>query len=189
MTWTDPRTWVTGEVVTSSQLNTHLRDNLDALEHRFYVENNLNGPLNTTSEVSLFNTQPVIPAGAMGANGMFRLLANGDGRQISFCTFTIRVKIGATTIHTHVDAGAGGSGNAGSVDMELRIWNTGSTGSQRYYGLTLGSATYIGGDYYQGTASIDTTAAKTVDVTVQPSVADAGNYYRWQWKECYIRRN
>lgn len=28
MTWTAPRTWVAGEVVTAAQLNTHLRDNL-----------------------------------------------------------------------------------------------------------------------------------------------------------------
>lgn len=34
MAWTAPRTWVTGEVVTASQLNTHLRDNLNSTEHR-----------------------------------------------------------------------------------------------------------------------------------------------------------
>jgi len=31
MPWTTPRTWTTGEVVTASQLNTHVRDNLDDL--------------------------------------------------------------------------------------------------------------------------------------------------------------
>lgn len=31
MTWTDPKTW-TSEVLTSSDLNTHLRDNLNALK-------------------------------------------------------------------------------------------------------------------------------------------------------------
>jgi hypothetical protein len=31
MAWTTPRTWVAGEVVTAALLNTHLRDNLDAL--------------------------------------------------------------------------------------------------------------------------------------------------------------
>ena len=28
MAWTAPRTWVTGEIVTSSNMNTHVRDNL-----------------------------------------------------------------------------------------------------------------------------------------------------------------
>lgn len=32
MTWTIPKTWSTGELVTASLLNTHLRDNLDALK-------------------------------------------------------------------------------------------------------------------------------------------------------------
>jgi microcystin-dependent protein len=31
MSYTDPRTWVTGEVVTAAMMNTHIRDNLDAL--------------------------------------------------------------------------------------------------------------------------------------------------------------
>jgi hypothetical protein len=31
-TWTTPRTWTTGEVVTASMLNAHVRDNLDWLK-------------------------------------------------------------------------------------------------------------------------------------------------------------
>src|SRR3954447_19578174 len=31
MTWTAPRTWVAGEVVTAALLNTHVRDNLKAI--------------------------------------------------------------------------------------------------------------------------------------------------------------
>jgi microcystin-dependent protein len=31
MTWTTPRTWVTGEIVTSAIMNTHVRDNLQAV--------------------------------------------------------------------------------------------------------------------------------------------------------------
>lgn len=31
MAWTAPRTWVVGEVATAAQLNTHLRDNLNAI--------------------------------------------------------------------------------------------------------------------------------------------------------------
>lgn len=33
MAWTAPRTWVTGEVVTASMMNTHLRDNMNALRN------------------------------------------------------------------------------------------------------------------------------------------------------------
>lgn len=34
MAWTTPRTWVAGEVVTASIMNTHVRDNLDDLDTR-----------------------------------------------------------------------------------------------------------------------------------------------------------
>ncbi len=40
-TWTDPKTWVTGELVNATALNTHLRDNLIYLKERgafSYVE-------------------------------------------------------------------------------------------------------------------------------------------------------
>lgn len=33
-TWTQPRTWATGEIVTAAQLNSHLRDNLEYLHLR-----------------------------------------------------------------------------------------------------------------------------------------------------------
>lgn len=33
MAWTDPRTWIVGEMVTANLLNTHLRDNLNSLRH------------------------------------------------------------------------------------------------------------------------------------------------------------
>lgn len=32
MTWENPKTWVTGELVTAAMLNTHVRDNLNALK-------------------------------------------------------------------------------------------------------------------------------------------------------------
>ena len=33
MAWTTPRTWVDGELVTAALMNTHLRDNLNAVPH------------------------------------------------------------------------------------------------------------------------------------------------------------
>lgn len=31
MSWTSPRTWIAGEIVTAAELNTHVRDNLNAV--------------------------------------------------------------------------------------------------------------------------------------------------------------
>ena len=38
MGWTTPRSWSVGEVPTAANFNTHLRDNLNALDDRGYVE-------------------------------------------------------------------------------------------------------------------------------------------------------
>lgn len=47
MSWTAPRTWVTGEVVTSSEMNTHVRDNeldLDARQKQLFDSGFLGAP-------------------------------------------------------------------------------------------------------------------------------------------------
>ena len=49
MTWTTPRTWVTGEVLTATDLNTHLRDNLDALKAPPTAHNELDESSNYTT--------------------------------------------------------------------------------------------------------------------------------------------
>lgn len=48
MAWTTPKTWATGELVTATDLNTHLRDNLNALFTPNYVEVAINN-FSTTS--------------------------------------------------------------------------------------------------------------------------------------------
>jgi hypothetical protein len=51
MTWTTPRTWTAGEKVTAALLNTHLKDNLDALKNppKLLVANTNGSNFTTTS--------------------------------------------------------------------------------------------------------------------------------------------
>lgn len=50
MAWTTPRTWVAGEVPTAAIMNTHVRDNLNALKDPpTAVAQNFNVALSTTS--------------------------------------------------------------------------------------------------------------------------------------------
>lgn len=58
MAWTTPRTWVTGETVTSTIMNTHVRDNLDYL-YSNYVGGSSIGPaarVNRASDLSVSAT-------------------------------------------------------------------------------------------------------------------------------------
>lgn len=45
MAWTAPRTWVTAEIVTAALMNTHLRDNLNAIGEHRYVRKPANEPV------------------------------------------------------------------------------------------------------------------------------------------------
>jgi hypothetical protein len=42
-TWTTPRTWATGEVVTESMLNTHVRDNLEYVKEHIDASEDVHG--------------------------------------------------------------------------------------------------------------------------------------------------
>lgn len=52
MAWTSPRTWVDGETVTAALMNTHVRDNLNALKSR--IDTAL--PYNITTSSSGFSS-------------------------------------------------------------------------------------------------------------------------------------
>jgi hypothetical protein len=53
MAWTTPRTYVTGEVTTAAQLNTHVRDNMKELWREVaYAERTSNLSVTATTEVS-----------------------------------------------------------------------------------------------------------------------------------------
>lgn len=53
MGWTTPRTWVTNEVVTSAQLNTHVRDDLSALASCARVYNSANIAISNATNTAL----------------------------------------------------------------------------------------------------------------------------------------
>jgi hypothetical protein len=103
MGWTTPRTWITGEVVTAAEMNTHIRDNETALQPQAatiatqettasltYVDLATSGPTVTL----LTGTQVYCTVSAFSTNN-----TSGDG-----CTIAVAVS-GATTIA----AGAGTS--------------------------------------------------------------------------------
>lgn len=56
-TWTAPRTWATGEIVTAVMLNAHVRNNLDWLKVRPYgTEQDFDGTVFTTTSSSYQDT-------------------------------------------------------------------------------------------------------------------------------------
>jgi hypothetical protein len=172
MGWTDPRTWVTDEVVTAGIMNTHVRDNLLALPHLFHAENTNIPCSNTTNQTSQFTTPPVIPADALGESGRIIIEIWGDYLYNNSQTLTYRVKFGGTThiTNTHI-SGLGLSGTTFSYKTTIDILNKGATDSQHIHLHVIGPNTAGEPDLLlagsRATGTIDTTADQTLDVSVQ----------------------
>ena len=67
MAWTSPRTWADGETPTGALLNTHLRDNLNELEHPIgYTE--FTSPVSVTATVEATPTD-IVSAGTITFDG------------------------------------------------------------------------------------------------------------------------
>lgn len=193
MSWTNPRTWVTNEVVTSALLNTHIRDNLLAASHPYDFSSNDVEVTNTTNETSIWSK--LISGGALGATGRAELVMEGDFlRNSPASTLTLRVKFGGSPILGDVILT---SGNVSTTRLAwmLEVWvtNRSSTSSQLVTARlgwddsnNANTMSVAGvGDFSTGTsglgqntASVDTSADQTFDVTVQWSGASTNNAWR-----------
>lgn len=192
--WTAPRTWVTSELVTSSIMNTHVRDNFLAVARVF--DRNTSTP-NVVSD-ALENTiiTKSIPGGTIGTSGVLRLTALGDYLNNSGVvrTLTPRVKFGGTTLWGSVSADIAVSANRRSFRLVCELSSVLATNVQFMAGLLqLGPAGSGANGGFQGdatdgalaaaeslvmpiassgTVAIDTTSAQTLLVSVQHSASD-----------------
>lgn len=190
MSWTDPRTWVTNEVVTSSLLNTHLRDNLLAVHHPFQAENSDIDATNTSNEVSMFTSAPVILANSLGSNGWLRCTMWGDYFMNSTArSMTLRVKFGGTThISAALGTSAGASASRAPWKLDLDIVNQGATNAQLVNTFLMapwptGSTSSWDENFRlqiceTANGTIDTTSNQTFDITVQFDTA--ATTYSWR---------
>lgn len=100
-------------------------------------------------------------------------------------TWTLRLKYGATTIATKVYTASGGAISGAQGKMEFLLVGAGTTSSQNgSYALNLGQTGYstanglvgqIFAESGQGTASEDSTAAKTLAITSQHNASSASD--------------
>src|SRR5512134_3501672 len=103
MAWTFPKTWFAGELLTASLLNTHLRDNLNALKFlpkdRF-VDNAASYSTTSTTFVDVDTTNLTLTIETTGGDAL--VLVTGTV-SITGALWTDRVNLGVTcdgTLHT-----------------------------------------------------------------------------------------
>ncbi|GHH87798.1 hypothetical protein [Streptomyces capitiformicae] len=179
-----PRTWVAGEMVPASTMNTEIRDQFQALRNATTASATTT-VANTTTEtvVGVYS----IPASQAAAGSIYRVAVLGNISFLASAQLTWRVRLGGVsgsllaTLGPTTASGTGqtnkeffvrtavvcittgASGTWFAEAHEIRNWTqTGSVGE-----LQLGSS--------DGTVTRDTTAANDLVITAQWAAASASN--------------
>jgi hypothetical protein len=140
---------------------------------------------NTNAETTLFGTgigTLTLPANFFVVGKSLRITLRG--RHTIDATppnFTIRLKLGAVTLASHVHTDLNDTDQYWEINFILTCRTTGAGGTVIGQGYQLESETTAGDSnsfepmVMTATAAMDTTAALTLDVTIHPDVADAGS--------------
>jgi hypothetical protein len=156
---------------------------------------------NSNVEASMYSKS--IAANDMSTNKMLRLTLIGDYlfNNNGADTFTLRIKFGGTTFFAHATSFGGTIGaNRQPWHMYLMVANLGAANSQMIEGQLIGplanvgapttgignlnvaSGSDLGAEFGISTlGTIDTTAAKTLDVTAQWSATSANDSFRTRY--------
>lgn len=192
MAWTD-RTFSASAVLAGAHLNEH-RDNFREVGRSYVMSTATTDVASSSTETSIFSQS--IAANDLSTDRLLRLTVFGDYLHNNGTgdTLTVRLKLGATTIlsdTTNFSATIGAGRQPWQIEALLA--NAGATNSQYaslrliappaneaapgtgigdLEGITLG---LLGNS---AAAAEDTTAARTLDLTVQWSVLHANNSFR-----------
>lgn len=151
--------------------------------------------VNTAAETSVFSHS--IAANLLGTNGAVNLIVGGDYLNDSGAgrTFTLRIKLGATTIFADDSPSIGAGAARGVWTLDVILGNLNATNAQHLNGefllsdrtaptTGLGNLANVGGLISAAIGSaptnptVDTTSAQTLDVTVQHSTNNANLSFR-----------
>lgn len=144
------------------------------------------GPANTASEVSLFTVVPTVPAGMMGPNGFCTVNVWTNAQEGTAATATLKFYINGSSVWNLGDVGLS---NQAAQHMTFVIANRGATNSQRIMLKYLRNSGGAGANDAWTDIAVDLSAAFTVDVKMQFSVANANNFMLAKSKSvftCYM---
>lgn len=135
---------------------------------------------NTTTETSIYSFS--IPANKLGATGGVRLTINGTAANNNLTNqLTVRIKLGATTVVTigpTNNNSTAGTQFPATISMDLFNTATGAQRAMAWLRWLIDPSSPVQHAGFYGTAAEDTTAARTLDVTVQWATASVNNSFR-----------
>jgi hypothetical protein len=174
MAWTTPRTWVTGELVPASTMNTHVRDNVQYLydnsPRRVYTAPPVSFS-NNTAENTLF--QYTVPAGRMGTSLSLRFYGFLNVVTDAARNVNTRLKFGGVTqIGSNIGFAAASTNYTWFM---VHIQNTAAAAQKitaRWMSAhTAGGASWTAIGTSPGQGIVGGATAATVDTTVDAIVA------------------
>jgi len=134
---------------------------------------------NTTTETEIYST--VVGVGSLTADTVFVLKNAGNyDTGAASDTWTMRFKVGGTTVHSvtrHDSGNVAGSGWECTMEGIMKV--LGASGSFQDLYVLLDKDT-VSVESSSTTHGIDTTVANTLSVTVQWGAAKAGNIFRFE---------
>jgi hypothetical protein len=142
MAWTSPRTWVTAEVVTATLLNTHLRDNLNALM-----------VVTTKGDIAVATAASTLTRLAIGTNSAL-LVADSDATSGVRWSSTGRTASGGQLNNINLNTTLTANANSDvlrALQLGSMTWATGTLTGLTAVGLSINAA----GWSKTGTGTID----------------------------------
>ena len=189
MAWTEPRTWVTSELVTAAQMNTHVRDNFNEVFRAIDRSNTVVDVANTATDTSLHDgtahtslTGWTIPASVMGASRGIRITITGDALYNNSDSDNCETKlyVANTLLVTMSNMFGPGSPSSSREGWRLvgEVWNLAA--NSQIATMSYSNATRQTNATTTGTTlgTADTTASWKLDVTCDWSSASTNNSLR-----------
>lgn len=176
MAWTSPRDWTTGELVTASMMNTHVRDNLDVVGASKLTSSTVETAVGASSTAENTLISYTVPAGVIGANRILRFEARGTWRLNAAAPdqLDVRFKWGGTTEYTSSHPTNWGSAQPWRLIVTV-IPDNAATGAQYGQAEMAGVNTAVFTDISSWVGAIDTTGTVAILVTAQFGASDANN--------------
>jgi hypothetical protein len=134
MTWTDPRTWVAGEVVSATHMNAHVRDNLNMLRWQGVRKESDQSVTSSVTLISDTFLKLPIDASAIWA---FEFVLGYSAHNSGDLKVAINVPVGATGHFGGAGAVAAAIGSSGDLEA-LAYTAFGDANTITYGGSTSG---------------------------------------------------
>ena len=162
MAWTNPKTWADGEIPDEDVMNTHIRDNLNALSTHSHSGAAGDGSADLAGVDSITTDDQGSTPSAPGSNkviifsegGVLKMRAGASGSALTFSTtdHTHTVSESTQTSATSTSSTSTATSYAGgSAQQSVTFTPTSSTGDEQYAILHYASVVYTNANNQAGT--------------------------------------